>query len=71
MNNKAHLRPNDYDRNGDIIPWFVDEDITKKKKYEVRMSITFDKELTQEEAEKRVSDGLRSVGVIGKCGGIS
>lgn len=48
-----------------------DEDIPKKKKYEVRMSITFDKELTQEEAEKRVSDGLRSVGVIGKCGGIS
>lgn len=48
-----------------------DEDIPKKKKYEVRMSITFDKELTQEEAEKRVSDGLRIVGVIGKCGGIS
>lgn len=48
-----------------------DEDIPKKKKYEVRMSITFDKELTQEEAEKRVSDGLRIAGVIGKCGGIS
>lgn len=50
---------------------FVNEDIPKQKRYEVRMSITFDKELTQEEAEKRVSDGLRAVGVIGKCGGIS
>lgn len=50
---------------------FVDEDIPKKKKYEVRMTITFDKELTEEEAEKRVSDGLRIVGVIGKCGGVS
>ena len=50
---------------------FVDKDIPKKKKYEVRMTITFDKELTQEEAEKRVSDGLWIVGVIGKCGGIS
>lgn len=26
MNNKAHLRPNDYDRNGDIIPDSVRED---------------------------------------------
>lgn len=48
-----------------------EDDIPKKTKYEVRMSITFDKELTQEEAEKRVSDGLRSACVIGKCGGIS
>lgn len=55
----------------DYIYSYFREDIPKKKKYEVRMTITFDKELTQEEAEKRVSDGLRSVGVIGKCGGIS
>lgn len=33
---------------------FVDEDIPKNKKYEVRMTITFDKELTQEEAEKEL-----------------
>ena len=28
MNNKAHLRPNDYDRNGDIIPsgWKEEKD---------------------------------------------
>ena len=26
MNNKAHLRPNDYDRNGDIIPMSWKED---------------------------------------------
>ena len=45
--------------------------IYKKEKYTIRMDVTFDKGISQEEAERRVYGALRSVGVIGHCGGIN
>lgn len=52
---------------------YEDFKIEKQKKdtYTLRMDVMFEKEMTYEEAEKRIYDGLRSVGMIGHRGGIS
>lgn len=47
------------------------EGIPKKKKYTIRMDITFNRKLTQEEAEKVIHNALHSAGVVGRMGGIS
>lgn len=48
---------------------FDDEEIPKKKTFWIHdMDITFDKELTQEEMEKRFFGALGNAGVIGHRG---
>lgn len=54
----------------DIVEDFPIEEIPKKKKYEISMTVTFDKEIDQEEAERRVYRVLRIVGVRGVRGGV-
>ena len=54
----------------DIVEDFPIEEIPKKKQYEVNMTVTFDKEIDQEEAESRVFRGLRNNGVRGVRGGV-
>lgn len=53
-----------------IIDDFPIEDIPKKKQYEINMTVTFDKEINQEEAERRVFRGLRNNGVHATRGGV-
>ena len=54
----------------DIVEDFPFEEIPKKKQYEINMTITFDKEINQEEAERRVFRGLRNNGVRATRGGV-
>lgn len=54
----------------DIVEDFPIEEIPKKKCYEIRMSVTFDKEIDQEEAERRLARGLYTNGVVARTGGI-
>ena len=49
MNNKAHLRPNDYDKNGDIIPMACKED--KGEEQMIKINI---EELDREDILKAV-----------------
>ena len=44
--------------------------IPRKRKYTIRMDITFGKEVTQEEAERLIFNAISRAGVIGHCGGI-
>ena len=55
----------------DIVEDFPIEEIPKKKCYEIRMSVTFDKEIDQEEAERRLARGLYTNGVVARKGGIN
>ena len=55
----------------DVFAGLDDEDIPKKKRYTLRMEVTFNRKLTQEEAEKVIHNALHSAGVIGHMGGIS
>lgn len=55
----------------DIVEDFPIEEIPKKKCYEIRMSVTFDKEIDQEEAERRLARGLYNNGVVARIGGIN
>lgn len=54
----------------DVIEDFPIEEIPKKKQYEINMTVTFDKEIDQEEAEIRVFRGLRNNGVHATKGGV-
>lgn len=54
----------------DIVEDFYIEEIPKKKCYEISMSVTFDKEINQEEAERRLARGLYNNGVVARKGGI-
>ena len=54
----------------DIVDDFPIEEIPKKKQYEINMTVTFDKEIDQEEAERRVFRGLRNNGVHATRGGV-
>lgn len=54
----------------DIVEDFPIEEIPKKKCYEIRMSVTFDKEIDEEEAERRLARGLYNNGVVARKGGI-
>ena len=53
-----------------IVDDFPIEEIPKKKQYEINMTVTFDKEIDQEEAERRVFRGLRNNGVHATRGGV-
>ena len=54
----------------DIVEDFPIEEIPKKKWYEINMSVKFDKEIDQEEAERRLARGLYNNGVVARKGGI-
>lgn len=54
----------------DVVEDFPIEEIPKKKKYEISMTVTFDKEIDQEEAERRIFRGLRNNGVRSTRGGV-
>ena len=54
----------------DIVDDFPIEEIPKKKQYEINMTVTFDKEIDQEESERRVFRGLRNNGVHATRGGV-
>ena len=54
----------------DMIDDFPIEEIPKKKQYEINMTVIFDKEINQEEAERRVFRGLRNNGVYATRGGV-
>lgn len=54
----------------DIVEDFPIEEIPKKKWYEINMRVKFDKEIDQEEAERRLSRGLYNNGVVTRRGGI-
>lgn len=47
------------------------EEMPKKKKYTIRMDITFEKEINQEEAERRLRNALHEMSVTARCGGIN
>ena len=53
----------------DNIEEFMEEE-HKRKRFSIRMDITMDKEMTYEEADQKIWNALRSVGVVGHCGGI-
>lgn len=57
-------------KESDIVDDFLFEEIPKKKQYEINMTVTFDKEIDQEEAERRVFRGLRNNGVHATRGGV-
>jgi hypothetical protein len=51
--------------------FYNETDTEKRDRYTIRMDITFEEELTYEEAEIRILRALNSAGVRGHCGGIS
>lgn len=51
--------------------FYGETDTERRDRYTIRMDITFEEELTYEEAEIRILRALNSAGVRGHCGGIS
>lgn len=69
MNTEEYIKRIEHLKEETLIDEFL-EDIPKKKKYTLRMDITFNRKLTQEEAEKVIHNALHNAGVTGHCGGI-